>query len=139
LWLWPSVSAVTAGLAAVLVSLVRPTGGWVASLWPGDVDSASTLLGIVATAVITEATLTFSLTVVALQLASQQFSPRLLREVTRDPVSKVVLSILGGTFVFSATTVRGLHASGRSPSSPSSSPSCSASRRSPPGWCSSRT
>jgi uncharacterized membrane protein len=110
LWLWPSVAAVVAGLAAVLVSLVRPTSGWVTSLWPGDVDSAATLLGIVATAVVTVATLTFSLTVVALQLASQQFSPRLLREFSRDAVSKVVLSVLGGTFVFSAVTVRGLHA-----------------------------
>jgi uncharacterized membrane protein len=94
----------------VLLARLRPTGGWLTRLWPGDVDSASTLLQIVTTAVITVATLTFSLTVVAMQLASQQFSPRLLREVTRDPVSKVVLSVLGGTFVLGCTTVRGLHA-----------------------------
>ena len=110
LWLWPSVSAVAAALAAVPLSLARPTGGWASVLWPGDVDSASTLLQIVATAVITEATLTFSLTVVALQLASQQFSPRLLREVARDPVSKAVLSVLAGTFGFTASTVRVLDA-----------------------------
>jgi uncharacterized membrane protein len=110
LWAWPTLTAAGAGVAGVLLGLVRPSGGWLVRLWPGDVDSASTLLQIVATAVITVATLTFSLTVVALQLASQQFSPRLLREVTRDRVSKTVLSVLGGTFVFSCTVVRGLDA-----------------------------
>ena len=110
LWLWPTVTAAVAAVAAVLLGRVRPTDGWLTSVWPGDVDSASTLLQIVATAVVTVATLTFSLTVVALQLASQQFSPRLLREVTRDPVWKAVLAVLGGTFVFTVITVRELHA-----------------------------
>ena len=110
LWLWPAVSAVLAGGTALLAGRVRPTSGWLTSVWPGDVDSAAVLLQIVATAVITVATLTFSLTVVALQLASQQFSPRLLREVTRDWVWKTVLSVLGSTFVFSVVSVRELHA-----------------------------
>ena len=110
LWLWPTTTSAVAAVAAVLVGRVRPTSGWLVSVWPGDVDSASTLLQVVATAVVTVATLTFSLTVVALQLASQQFSPRLLREVGRDAVWKAVLSVLGGTFVFTVVTVRELHA-----------------------------
>jgi uncharacterized membrane protein len=49
--------------------------------------------------------LTFTLTVVAIQLASQQFSPRLLREFARDPVTKRVLAVLTGTFVFAVTVM----------------------------------
>ena len=110
LWLWPTVASAAAAVAAVVLGRVRPTSGWLVSVWPGDVDSASTLMQVVATAVVTVATLTFSLTVVALQLASQQFSPRLLREVGRDAVWKAVLSVLGGSFAFTVVTVRELHA-----------------------------
>ncbi len=66
------------------------------------------MLQTIAASVITVTSLTFTLTVVALQLASQQFSPRLLREFTRDAVTKVVLSVLVGTFVFTLTVLRGL-------------------------------
>jgi uncharacterized membrane protein len=62
----------------------------------------------VATSVMTAMTLTFSLTVVALQLASQQFSPRLLREFARDRLIQVVLAVLVSTFVISLTGLRGL-------------------------------
>ncbi|GAA4759223.1 hypothetical protein GCM10025784_02570 [Citricoccus nitrophenolicus] len=53
-------------------------------------------------------TTTFSLTVVALQLASQQFSPRLLREFARDPKTQVTLAVLISTFVVASTGLRGM-------------------------------
>jgi uncharacterized membrane protein len=56
----------------------------------------------------TATTLIFSLTVVALQLASQQFSPRLLRHLARDPVTRRVLSVLAATFVFTTAAMSGV-------------------------------
>ena len=108
LWLWPAVGSL-AGFVAALVSVrVRLAAshplGWLR--WPGDGDSAGTLLQTVAGSVITVTGLTFTLTVVALQLASQQFSPRLLREFTRDRVIKAVLCVLVTTFVFTTTVLR---------------------------------
>lgn len=110
LWIWP----VCAGSVAVLVTLglltVRPRqdGQWPALLWPAGTEAASNLLQVVATAIMTATTLTFSLTVVALQLASQQFSPRLLREFARDAKTQCVLALLISTFVVSVTGLSGM-------------------------------
>lgn len=80
-----------------------------------DIDAASSLLQVVAGSAITVTTLTFSLTVVALQLASQQFSPRLLREFTNDPFTRVVLAVLVGTFVLALTVLRNLRLGDEAP------------------------
>jgi uncharacterized membrane protein len=110
LWFWPSVAAAGSLVATLGLLTVRPSAeaGWARSLWPADASAATSLLQVVATASMTAATLTFSLTVVALQLASQQFSPRLLREFARDPVTQVVLGILVSTFVVALTGLRGI-------------------------------
>lgn len=60
--------------------LSSPLSGW---LFGGDADAARSSLGAIASSMITVTALTFSLTVVTLQLASSQFSPRLLRTFTR--------------------------------------------------------
>ncbi|GEO96696.1 hypothetical protein KTU01_28190 [Kocuria turfanensis] len=66
------------------------------------------MLQVVATSIMTATTLTFSLTVVALQLASQQFSPRLLREFARDAKIQAVLAVLVSTFVIALTGLAGM-------------------------------
>ena len=109
LWLWPAVSALLAAAAGWALGMVEPRGGFLARLWPADTSAAATLLQLVATAAVTITTLTFSITIVALQLASQQFSPRLLRDFVRDGVTKRVLSILTGTFVFALAGLRGIN------------------------------
>ncbi|MGY2067810.1 DUF2254 domain-containing protein [Blastococcus sp. SYSU DS0619] len=109
LWVWPAVAAVVAAAVGWALGMVEPRGGFLAALWPADTSAAGTLLQLVATAAITITTLTFSITIVALQLASQQFSPRLLRDFVRDPVTKRVLSILTATFVFAITGLRGIN------------------------------
>jgi uncharacterized membrane protein len=50
--------------------------------------------------------LTFSLTVVTLQLASSQFSPRLLRTFTQDLFVQSTLALFLATFAFSLTVLR---------------------------------
>ena len=55
---------------------------------------------------ITVTSLTFSLTVVTLQLASSQFSPRLLRTFTQDLFVQGTLALFLATFAFSLTVLR---------------------------------
>jgi uncharacterized membrane protein len=60
---------------------------------------------VLATATMASLTLAFSVTVVTLQLASQQFSPRMLREFTHDRVTKLALAVLSGTFVYALSVL----------------------------------
>ncbi|MEV0268834.1 DUF2254 domain-containing protein [Hamadaea sp. NPDC050747] len=68
-------------------------------------DVAITLLGTIAGAVITTAGVVFSLLVVSLQLASGQFSPRVLRGFWRDRGGQVLVGLLMSTFVFCVLTL----------------------------------
>lgn len=65
-------------------------------LFGGDADAARSLLGAIASSLITVTALTFSLTVVTLQLASSQFSPRLLRTFTSDQFVQATLALFSG-------------------------------------------
>ena len=72
----------------------------------GGADAARTVLDAIASSLITVTSLTFSLTVVTLQLASSQFSPRLLRTFTRDRFVHVTLAVFLATFTFALTVLR---------------------------------
>jgi uncharacterized membrane protein len=63
-------------------------------------STASTLLSTIAGATITTAGVVFSLLVVSLQLASAQFSPRVLRGFRRDRLGQVLIGLLLSTFAF---------------------------------------
>ena len=63
----------------------------------GSADSARVVLATVAASIITVVGIVFSITIVALTLASTQFGPRMLRNFVRDPGTQVAL----GTFVAS--------------------------------------
>lgn len=73
-------------------------------------NAATWLLSTVAGATITTAGVVFSLTVVSLQLASSQFSPRVMRSFIRDRLSQTVIGLLVATFVFCVLVLR--HSSG---------------------------
>ena len=74
----------------------------------GGAATAQGLLQAITTAVITVTTLTFSLTVITLQLASSQYSPRLLRGFLRDRGTQAVLSILLSTAAYSLIVLRSI-------------------------------
>jgi uncharacterized membrane protein len=78
-------------------------------LFGGSADAARTVLGAIAGSLITVTSLTFSLTVVTLQLASSQFSPRLLRTFTRDRFVHVTLALFLAAFTFALTVLRTVH------------------------------
>jgi uncharacterized membrane protein len=104
LWVLPGVSAIAALLVGYAVSHINVSpGSPLAPLaFQGTADDARTLLSSITSTVITVIALVLGLTVVALQLSSTQFSPRLLRNFLRDRPNQVVLSTFVATFVYSA-------------------------------------
>src|SRR5690606_1961087 len=69
-------------------------------LYRGDPQATRLLLSTVAGSMITVAGVTFSVTMVALSLASSQLGPRLLRNFRRDRSNQVVLGAFIATFLF---------------------------------------
>lgn len=106
-WAIPATGAVAAALLALLTAWVdREYGGPAGVLFGGGPDSARAMLQTVATSVLTFAGLTFSITVVALQLASSQFSPRVLSSLMRDRWTQGALATFVGTFVYALLMLR---------------------------------
>ncbi|MBA3949511.1 MAG: DUF2254 domain-containing protein [Acidobacteria bacterium] len=110
-WAVPSVMVVGAlGLSAGMIQLDRLTGtelldrlSWV---YTGGPEGARAVLSTVAASMITVAGVTFSITIVALALASQQFGPRVLRSFLRDRGNQVVLGTFVSTFVYCLMVLR---------------------------------
>jgi uncharacterized membrane protein len=104
LWVLPSCAALLALGAGYAMSQVRvQPGSFLARFsFQGTADDARTLLTEISGTVVTVIALVLGLTVVALQLSSTQFSPRLLRNFLRDRGTQVVLSVFIATFVYSA-------------------------------------
>mmetsp|Transcript_8982 Transcript_8982/g.24899 ORF Transcript_8982/g.24899 Transcript_8982/m.24899 type:complete len:567 (+) Transcript_8982:107-1807(+) len=67
------------------------------------VDQAKDLIGYLTNASIAIVTLTFSLTVLSIQIAAQAYSPRLLDEFLRDPVSKLAVGVNLGAYSYGFT------------------------------------
>ena len=93
-WFLPSLMAAGAvGLAFATVALDesltdkwRQTLGWT---FTSQAEGASAVLQTIAGSMITIAGVVFSLTLVALSLASSQFGPRLLRNFMRDTANQL--------------------------------------------------
>ncbi|GAA1477775.1 DUF2254 domain-containing protein [Nocardioides aestuarii] len=118
LWPIPTIAVVLAvGLGLGVPALDEVVDGELSDrvsawLFGGDADAARSLLGAIASSMITVTALTFSLTVVTLQLASSQFSPRLLRTFTRDRFVQVTLALFLATFTYALTVLRAIRGSG---------------------------
>ena len=67
----------------------------------GNADASRQVLIAIAAAVITVVGVVFSITILALTLASQQFGPRMMRNFVRDVGNQVTLGIFVSTFVYS--------------------------------------
>ena len=76
----------------------------------GGADGARSVLSTIAAAMITFTGLVFSITIVALQLASGQFSPRVMRTFLRDNTSKIALATFVATFSYALTVLRATRA-----------------------------
>lgn len=72
----------------------------------GGPDSARELLSAIASSTLTLTALVFSVTVIVLQLASGQFSPRVLRTFLRDHRSQATLGVFLATFMYALLVLR---------------------------------
>ena len=106
-WFAPSVALVIGLIAgAGLSRFTDIDGGWASfALYNGGADAARSFVELTATALATITALTLSLTVISLQLASSQYSPRLIEHYLDDRPSRFVFSLFLGTFAFAIATL----------------------------------
>lgn len=101
------------GFVAVAVdSLVGSRLGYFPRLLGVEPSGASNVLAIIAGSTITVAGTVYSITIVALTLASTQFSPRILRNFMRDTGNQVVLGVLVGIFAYCIIVLRTIKTDG---------------------------
>jgi uncharacterized membrane protein len=114
LWPLPALFVVCALALGTVLSEWQPADGTAFEGWVyrGTADSARDVLSVLAGAMITVTGLTFSLTVIALQMASSQFSPRVLRGFLGDRGNQLVLSALLSTFAYCIAVIRGIQDEG---------------------------
>ncbi|MGY4712051.1 DUF2254 domain-containing protein [Mycolicibacterium sp. CBM1] len=112
LWPVPALCVVTAVLVGIGLPQLdaaidaRMSPMLARYLFGGSADAAREVLGAVATSLMTVTSLTFSLTLVTLQLASSQYSPRLLRTFAADPFVQRTLALFLATFAYALTVLR---------------------------------
>lgn len=105
-WLLPAlmvVGAIGLALGMSYLDLLLPQAtqghaGWATNL---HADAARTILSTLAGSMATIVGVVFSITIVALQLASSQFGPHVLRSFLRDRGSQASLGALLGSFTYS--------------------------------------
>lgn len=110
-WFIPTLMVVSAiGLSFVTIAIdqhqetdIISDLGWAYSLGP---NGSRAILSAIASSMVSVATTAFSITIVALQLASSQFGPRLLRNFMQDTGNQVVLGTFIATFVYSLMVLR---------------------------------
>lgn len=110
-WFVPGLMVVSAiGLSFVIVAVDRsfePEHYRVFGLlYAGGPEGARNILSTIAGSMITVAGVAFSITIVALTLASSQFGPRLLRNFMRDTGNQFVLGTFISTFIYCLLVLR---------------------------------
>ncbi len=108
LWLAPATGLLLAMALAVLTIEIDDgiaVGGGAVIGFGGGPDSARSILSTIAASMLTFLALVFTLTVIALQLASD-FSPRLLANFLSARVSKVALALFVATFTYAVLVLR---------------------------------
>jgi uncharacterized membrane protein len=116
LWLVPTgMVALVAALFAITYLIDRSASSGSITLpdfvSAGGADAARQVLIAIAAAVITVAGVLFSITILVLQLASQQFGPRMLRNFIRDFGTQVSLGAFVSTFVYSVLALAAVQSS----------------------------
>ena len=111
LWPVPFLGVLVAiGLGVLLPAvdgrLAEASGDPLTFVFGGGAAAARDLLAAIAGSLISVTGLTFSLTVIALQLSSSQYSPRLLQTFVTDRVVQLTLAQLVLTFVYALTVLR---------------------------------
>ena len=111
LWFVPALMVTGAALLAVgLIDAQRFVDREALEKYPrifgASAESSRSMLSAIAGSMITIAGVTFSITVVAVSQASNQYTPRILRNFMRDRPSQIVLGVFVGVFVYCLIVVR---------------------------------
>jgi uncharacterized membrane protein len=115
LWFTPGLFVVAAFvLSRITVELDRRIQAETAPRWLIGADPAASaaLTATVAAAMLTFVAVVFSTTLVAIQLAGGQYSPRVVRVFIRARITHVTLGLFLATFVFALGALVEVHASG---------------------------
>lgn len=104
-WFVPTVMIILTLFMAIFTIWIDASGfASVDTLFPilysSDVEAIRSLLGTIAAAMITVTSIAFSITIVALTLASSQFGPRLMRNFMKDRTTQIVLGVFISTFLY---------------------------------------
>jgi len=118
-WFVPAMMcAVAVGLAFLLIEVDTRLGvGKVDDfglLYTFGPEGARTILSVIASSMITVASLIFSITMLSLQLASSQFGPRVLENFMRDRSNQIVLGTFVATFLYCLVVLRSVRGAGDS-------------------------
>lgn len=112
-WFVPTIMA--GGAIALAYATVALDGAvtdrWLRVLswaYTGSAEGATAMLSTIASSMITIAGVVFSITLVALSLASSQLGPRLLRNFMADKSNQVVLGTFVATFLYSLMVLRAI-------------------------------
>lgn len=113
LWFVPAILVLAAFVAAPLALWLEPSPPPDGPFWrwlihQGDGEDARNLLSTLLTSVITMASMVFSVTVVALTLASSAYGSRIIRVFRADLRTQSVLGIFAATIVYNLITLRSL-------------------------------
>jgi len=110
LWFLPTLLVALICVLATLTLAIderAPTlGGLRPWLFGGTAGAARDLLSAIAGSLITVVALAFSVTIVAIQQASTQFSPRVIRNFMRDHGNQMVFGAYVATFVYALLILR---------------------------------
>jgi uncharacterized membrane protein len=117
LWVVPSALIAVVGILwAVTYQVDRAAyrGEIRLPMWinSGSADAGRQVLFAIAAADITVVGVVFSITIVALTLASQQFGPRMLRNFIRDRGTQYTLGVFVSTFVFAILAIGSITSGG---------------------------
>jgi uncharacterized membrane protein len=106
-WVVPALWCVGAFVAGLLLPEVdERLAEQVPFLFQAGPDGARTFLSSIAGAMISVTGLVFSITMVVLQLASSQFSPRVLRTFLDQRTPQMTLGVFTASFVYALTVMR---------------------------------
>ena len=108
LWIIPSLGVV-AGFVLSLVTVAidrRNENGLLSQSIVGNGADAQSTLTTIATSVVTLTSMVLTVTLVAVQLAMGQFSPRIVRALLDDRGDQFAIAVFGATFTFAIFSLR---------------------------------
>jgi uncharacterized membrane protein len=109
LWIIPSLGLVSGVLLSLItIAIDRRNENGLSQSFVGNATDAQTILTTIATSVVTLTSMVLTVTLVAVQLAMGQFSPRIVRALLDDRTDQLAIAVFGATFTFALFSLRAI-------------------------------